>query len=286
MSTETPSHGTESKSKTTASDALLATTPFGNQSAQLELMPQQIHLDNASIYNFTGYELRILPTPRKACVETPIPIKIIISSLPPGVTRLHLPSHTISKPKFLARSSPERSSNTLELQVSLVCSSAMMQVELKKKALERAATVPQDCLPDCDGTRARTRSSATWIKRLFTRRVRASEGSSDSSYLSPKVGPFPYTDLDDAKNSPQNGGDVRICTGCIKRERKQAARKEVKKPEEEDIWSQDEERRVVVFNTRKVEDWQPSTDFLDPSRCPGAAIPPSDMQIDGPMRIG
>lgn len=175
--------------KTTASDALPATTPFGNQSAQLELMPQQIHLDNASIYNFTGYELRILPTPRKSCVETPIPIKMIMSSLPPGVTRLHLPPHTVSKPKFLARSSPERSSNTLELQVSLVCSSAMMQVELKKKALERAATVPQDYLPD----------------------------------------------LDDANNSPQNGGDVRICTGCIKRERKQATRKEVKKPEEEDI---------------------------------------------------
>ncbi|KAF5120462.1 hypothetical protein E5D57_013816 [Metarhizium anisopliae] len=32
----------------------------------------------------------------------------------------------------------------------------------------------------CDGTRARARSNATWIKRLFTRR------------LCPKVGPFPY----------------------------------------------------------------------------------------------
>src|SRR6185312_10615168 len=45
---------------------------------------------------------------------------------------------------------------------------------------------------NCDGLRARARSSATWIKRLFTRRVRASFGSSDSSYLDPKVGPFPY----------------------------------------------------------------------------------------------
>jgi hypothetical protein len=36
----------------------------------------------------------------------------------------------------------------------------------------------------CDGTRKRARSSATWIKRLFTTRVR----SSGSSYLGPKVG--------------------------------------------------------------------------------------------------
>ena len=43
----------------------------------------------------------------------------------------------------------------------------------------------------CDGTRARARSSASWIKRLFTRRVRASEGRSDSSFPSSKVGPFP-----------------------------------------------------------------------------------------------
>ncbi|KAG8410549.1 SPT3 Dosage dependent suppressor of Ty-induced promoter mutations-like protein [Metarhizium acridum] len=92
-----------------------------------------------------------------------------------------------------------------------------MQVGLKKKALERAATAPHDYLPD----------------------------------------------LDEGKFSPQNGGDS----------------------EEEDTWSQDEERRVIVLIRGKVEDWQPSNDFLDPSRRPGAVIPPSDMQIDAPMRI-
>ncbi|KAK5997870.1 Protein MGA2 [Cladobotryum mycophilum] len=191
-------------------------------------------------YNFTGgYELRILPTPLKSRVETQIPIKMTLSPLPPGVSKLHLPSHTISKPKLMARPPPERSSDTLELFVSLVCTSAMDQSELKKKALERAANTPQGHLPD----------------------------------------------LDDEENSPQNGGEVRICNGCITRERKRAARKKVKKPDEDKLWSQDEERRVVVFNTQEVKEWQPISGVLDANGRPEPTRHNRVMQIDAPMRI-
>lgn len=216
-------------------------TQFSNQGVRKKLMPRQIPLYNrAPVYDFAGgYELKILPTPLKSRVETQIPIKMTLSPLPPGVTRLHLPAHTISKSKFLARPSPERPLNTLELQVSLVCTSAMLQGGLKKNALERAAIVPQGYLPD----------------------------------------------LYDEKDSPQNGGEVRICTGCIKRERKRAAQKKFKKSEEENIWSQDGERRAIVFNTREAEDWQPLSGVWDTGGRPDPMTPPRAMQLDAPMRI-
>lgn len=60
----------------------------------------------------------------------------------------------------------------------------------------------------------------------------------------------------DEENSPQNGGEVRICQGCITRERKRAARKKLKKSGEEKVWSLDEERRVIVFNTQEIKEWR------------------------------
>ncbi|TWU74140.1 SPT3 Dosage dependent suppressor of Ty-induced promoter mutations-like protein [Metarhizium rileyi] len=224
----------------TTPDTLPTPTQLSHQMPQPMPTPQRIPLyNNTSVYNFTGgYELRILPTPLKSRVETQIPIKMTLSPLPPGVTKLHLPAHTISKPKLLARPSPERSPDTLELHVSLVCTSAMEQGDSKRKALERAATIPQGYLPD----------------------------------------------LDDEENSPQNGGDVRICAGCITRERKRAARKKIKKPDEEKTWSKDEERRVIVFNTQEVKEWQPLSGVLDAGGRPDPVFTRA-MQIDAPMRI-
>lgn len=190
-------------------------------------------------YNFTGgYELKIYPTPTKSRVETQIPIKMALNPLPPGITKLHLPPHTISKPKLMAKPAAQRSPDTLELFVSLVCTSAVEQKEAKKRALERAATNPQDYLPD----------------------------------------------LDDDENSPQRGGEVRICAGCITRERKRAARKKVKKPEEDKMWSADEHRRVVVFNTSEIKDWQPIS-ALDNNGRPEQNRHARAMQVDAPMRI-
>lgn len=213
--------------------------PHNHNMAQARQMAQQMAIFNPAPFNFTGYELRILPTPMKSRVETQIPIKMTLSPLPPGVTKLHLPAHTISKPKLLAKPTPEPSPDTLVLHVSLVCTSAMEQPEWKKKALERARTQPQGSLPD----------------------------------------------LDDEENSPQNGGEVRICAGCITRERKRAARKKIKKPDEEKVWGQDEERRVIVFNTQEVKEWQPISGMLDSNGRPEPVVSNRTMQIDAPMRI-
>ncbi|RGP68015.1 spt23-suppressor of ty retrotransposon [Fusarium longipes] len=202
---------------------------FGGQMNQHVPIPQQLNMP--APFGFTGrYHLSILPTPFKSRVETQIPIKMTLYPMPPGVTRLHLPPHTISKPKLLAKPAPKKTPDTLELFVSLVCTSAMEEEGRKEAALKRAASHPQRYLPP---------------------------------------------DNDD-ENTPQKGGDVRICAGCITRERKRAARKKVKKPEEEQVWQQDEQHRVIVFNTQEMKDWQPVN---APMATPGT------MQVDAPMRI-
>ncbi|KAI8724692.1 IPT/TIG domain-containing protein [Fusarium sp. LHS14.1] len=217
-----------------APDVLPTTLHFGGQMGQTVPIPQQMAM--ATHPNFGGRcELRIMPTPLKSRVETQIPIKMLLSPVPPGVNRLHLPAHTISKPKLLAKPSPEKSPDMLELYVSLVCTSAMEGPDMKENALQRAASHPQGYLPP----------------------------------------------LDDEENSPQNGGDVRICQGCITRERKRAARKKIKKPDEEKLWSKDEERRVIVFNTAEVKEWQPVSGVM----MDASVVPAGTMQIDAPMRI-
>lgn len=221
-------------------DALPTPSSFGASGAMSQSGQLGQQMFSPPQYNFTGgYELRILPTPLKSRVETQIPIKMTLSPLPPGVTKLHLPAHTISKPKLLAKPTPEPSPDTLELHVSLVCTSAMEQPEQKKVALERARTQPQGSLPD----------------------------------------------LDDEENAPQSGGEVRICNGCITRERKRAARKKIKKPDEEKVWSQDEERRVIVFNTQELKEWQPLSSVVDSNGRPESIVSNRTMLIDAPMRI-
>src|ERR1700710_1853990 len=59
--------------------------------------------------------LTIHPTPLKSRVETQIPIKLTLFPMPMGIIRLHLPTHTISKPNLLAKPVPERSPDMLEL---------------------------------------------------------------------------------------------------------------------------------------------------------------------------
>lgn len=191
--------------------------------------------------------LTIHPTPLKSRVETQIPIKMTLFPMPMGITKLHLPTHTISKPKLLAKPTPERSPDTLELYTTLVCTSAMQSAENRRHAFERAAA--QDNNLDDSGSE---------------------------------------TSDEDDENKPLNGGDVKICVGCITRERKRAARKKVKKVEEEESWHKDEARRVIVFNTHEIKDWQPPTS-QPPSEATGDRpepfIPEGALQVDAPMRI-
>jgi hypothetical protein len=186
-------------------------------------------------------QLVIGSIPPKSRVETQIPIKMTMFPLPLGVKKLHLPTHTISKPKLLSKPNHVRSPETLELYVQLVCTSAMLDEEKKRRALARAAIATHN----------------------FTAAKSPSEEGGE-----------------DEDSKPQNGGEVKICAGCITRERKRAARKKVKKPEEEELWNRYESQRVIVFNTNETKEWQPVTSGL-----PEAHVPTGTVEIDAPMRI-
>lgn len=177
-------------------------------------------------------QLTIHSIPPKSRVETQIPIKMTLFPLPQGVKKIHLPPHTISKPKLLVKPRPNPSPDTLEMYTQLVCTSAMSKPALREKAFARAATSghPVDIKSEPEGD-----------------------------------------------DKPENGGEVHICPGCVTREHKRANRKKVKKPEEEENWKRGETKRVIVFNTQEVKEWQQVP--------PEFNAPTGTMQIEAPMRI-
>ncbi|KAI1435626.1 hypothetical protein GGR50DRAFT_311242 [Xylaria sp. CBS 124048] len=190
--------------------------------------------------------LVIHPMPVKSRVETQIPLKITLHNLPKGIKRVHLPTHTISKPKLLQKPPTGPNPDMLELTTMLVCTSAMLDESRLKRAYGRAA--------------AKTNSN----------KLSSPEGA------------------DDEENKPQNGGEVRICGGCITRERKRAGRKKHKKPEEEELWDRFERERAIVFNTQEVKEWQTVTPVMaDPTGAGfiSGALPEGTVQVDAPMRI-
>ncbi|KAI9689377.1 MAG: hypothetical protein M1822_010028 [Bathelium mastoideum] len=204
----------------------------------------------------TASKLYIDPTTRKSRVETQIPIKLTLTRPPEGVKRLHLPTHTIAKPKMISKD-PKSGSDILELQVMLVCASAMKNEKAKQRAFRLAA-----------GTEPK-------IKREIP----------SSNRSSPQHG-----DADDDPDKPLNGGEVRICKNCINREAKRAARKKVKNPEDERNWRRYENDRVVVFNTNEYKEWTP----WEPSKPENAtnspdnkqeSMPEGSVMVEVPMRI-
>ncbi|KAL9097783.1 MAG: hypothetical protein Q9165_000109 [Trypethelium subeluteriae] len=211
--------------------------------------------DPAQGTNPVAPQLYVDPTTRKSRVETQIPIKLTLSPLPEGISKLHLPTHTIAKPKMLAKE-VKRAPDTLELQVMLVCASAMKNDNAKQRAFRLAAGIEQ--------------------------RIKKENPSSNRS--SPQQG-----DTDDDPDKPLNGGEVRICKNCINREAKRAARKKIKSPDDESQWRQYENDRVVVFNTHEYKDWKPweptkAENTMDaPSQ--QQSIPEGSMMVEVPMRI-
>ncbi|KAI9679188.1 MAG: hypothetical protein M1817_005207 [Caeruleum heppii] len=201
----------------------------------------------------TRSTLYIHPTPLKSRVETQIPIKMTLWPMPPRVTKLHLPTHSISKAKLLAKPSPSESPDTLELHTMVVCTSAMQTPARLQRAFARAAGQ----LPP-----------------------RKEDGRRSSAGDDPAE--------EDEEDKPLNGGEVNICLGCITRERKRAARKKVKKVEEEESWHKDEHKRIIVFNTNEIKEWQaPSQDDTgdDAGNVPQVQFAEGAMQVDAPMRI-
>lgn len=176
--------------------------------------------------------------PHKSRVETQISVKLTLAPFPQGINRLHLQTYTISKSKFVAKPTPEKAADMLELYATLTCTSAMQDPGKRSLALSRAADRPAS----------------------------------------------PTVDEDKAL-------DVRICQGCIERERKRAARKKTKKVEEEELWQKDEAKRIIVFNTSEIKEWQPpSMQTNGKVANPGVGDSAtrsceSAMQVDMPMRI-
>lgn len=205
--------------------------------------------------NMTPPRLTIHPAPLKSRVETQIPIKMTLFPVPPGVTKLHLPTHTISKPKLLAKPPVTKSPETLELSTMLVCTSAMRD--------------------------------PVKLRRAFLRAAGADPGSQKRPERRSSLGDV-INDEEDDESKPLNGGEVVICPGCITRERKRAARKKMKKVDEEESWLKDEHRRVIVFNTHEVKEWQaPTKDSVAESEGDGPPplVPDGAKQVDAPMRI-
>jgi hypothetical protein len=193
-------------------------TPAMQQTMSPQAMPRISPQAFPQMTNHHKPILTIHPTLLKSRVETQIPIKMTLFPMPSGIAKLHLPTHTISKPKLLSKPTPERSPDTLELYTTLVCTSAMQNPENRRRAFERAA-------------------SGVMLK----------EESPDDDLAE-----------EDDENKPLNGGDVKICEGCMTRERKRAARKKVKKVRgeswQEESWHKNETKRVIVFNTHEVKD--------------------------------
>ena len=224
-------------------------------------MPYSPHsiIGGSPLGSSTSPKLFVHPVRDKSRVETQIAIKLTLHPMPPGITKLHLQTHTISKPKLIAKPNPTKSPEMLEMYTMLVCTSAMQDPAKVQRALARAAGSPIIC---------------------------KEEGRRSSSGGSPSP--------EDDENKPLNGGPVNICAGCITRERKRAGRKKSKNKEEEELWQEDEAKRIIVFNTHEVKDWQSppkpksgsqSMDSGSEYSSPPPIFPEDAMQVDLPMRI-
>jgi hypothetical protein len=199
-------------------------------------------------------KLHVSPLGHKSRVETQIPIKLTLDPCPPHIKKMHLPTETIAKAKFLAKEAPP-SADTYELSAMLVCTSSMEKADNKAHALQIAR----------DGSH---------LKRGTNPR-RSSTGEAK------KGGEMDPNDPD----SPMNGGPVRICDNCVSRERKRAGRKKAKKQEDEERWHEYEHDRIVMFNTQEYLEFHPPGPAKDPQYAENVSFSPDARQIDAPMRI-
>ncbi|KAK3304558.1 uncharacterized protein B0T15DRAFT_495011 [Chaetomium strumarium] len=209
------------------------------------------------------YKLDVYTNSTKSRVETQITITLKLSQLPVGVTKVHLPRHTISKPKFWTKPIAAPSPDMLELHTMLVCTSAMRVPDYRAAALRRAGHA----------------AHAAWLarKQAGQRRAATEVESASQGFKAQKEGEFQIEGDGGEQLKPQEGGEVRICENCIGRETKRASRKKSKNPEDEAAWQRDEGKRVIVFNTHEVKDWTIQNPPESGSR--------SYWQMQAPMRI-
>ncbi|KAL8898449.1 MAG: hypothetical protein Q9207_006690, partial [Kuettlingeria erythrocarpa] len=189
--------------------------------------PEATYIAPGDSAPYVGPVLLVHDIPPKTRVETQIPITMTLIPMPPGITRLHLPSRTMAKPKLMAKPPPIKSPDMLELDVMPVRASAMKRPDVYARAFAMA----------------REGDIANHTRHGMHR------SSADRSDTPQNPG---------GMVDPIGGRTISICDGCMARERKRANRRAEKDATEEDTrWKQEENQRIVVFNENEVVDWKP-----------------------------
>ncbi|KAL5447762.1 hypothetical protein PMIN07_009582 [Paraphaeosphaeria minitans] len=158
----------------------------------------------------------LAPDKTKTRAETQIKMTLTLDPLD-NVEYIRFPRKTLAKPKHFAsdeeKQEIESKGAVLQMNVHLVCATAIEAPRDRQRALRRAAgTEPTPRRPEA-----------------FTS----------------------VTELDKEDPShPQNGGEVLICQGCKERERKRYDRKK-KRGEDEDEFTQYENDRVIMINEKE-----------------------------------
>ncbi|KAF2443899.1 hypothetical protein P171DRAFT_455676 [Karstenula rhodostoma CBS 690.94] len=157
----------------------------------------------------------LIPDKKKTRAETQIKMTLAMDPLD-NVEYIRFPRKTLAKPKHFAsdeeRRDVESKGAVLQMDVNLVCATAIDNPQDRQRALRRAAGIEE--IP------------------------RRPEGAS-------------VTDLDKEDPShPQNGGEVLICDGCKERERKRYDRKK-KRGDDEAEFSKYENDRVIMINEKE-----------------------------------
>ncbi|KAJ4347807.1 SPT3 Dosage dependent suppressor of Ty-induced promoter mutations-like protein [Didymosphaeria variabile] len=155
------------------------------------------------------------PDRTKTRAETQIKMTLTIDPLD-NVEHIRFPRKALAKPKHFAseeeRQEIEQKGGVLQMDVHLVCATAIENAQDRERALRRAAGTEE--IP------------------------RRPEGVT-------------ITELDkDDPSHPQNGGQVLICDGCKERERKRYDRKK-KRGEDEEEYLTYESDRVIMINEKE-----------------------------------
>lgn len=153
-------------------------------------------------------------------VETALNVRLILTELPAGITKLRLHEDHLTKAKQLKDSHLPLPSNHLELRTTVFCHSALHTTDDVREAFSIAASIKAD--PPYDEEEDTDEKSPTKDK-------------SDQKHLT--VTP------------------VRICTGCVGREKKRLKRSK-EKPHETPEWLHKTSRCTVAFISLPVVDWK------------------------------
>ncbi|PVH99650.1 hypothetical protein DM02DRAFT_491839, partial [Periconia macrospinosa] len=214
-------HTSQSNSPETSSDALFMAKETPGDAWNLDLTaPDAIVIPQS---NEPPVQVYLKGDKSKTRAETQIKMELLLT--PTNYEHIRFPPQTLAKPKQHAtaqdREDAEAKGRIVEMQVNLVCATAVEEPEDRARALRRAAG-----------------------KEHMPRR--------------PPHVQLAELDKDDERH-PQNGGEVVICEGCKERERKRYDRKK-KKTTDEDGFLKYENDRVIMINEKEYKRFKEPTD--------------------------